>query len=513
MGMCRGRRERQDMIFQSLSLLEEGGGWERASLSWSLPSPAPSHRVSCSRSQIWKLIQSLLNGVSLTWEWRTKLSALKIWELYIRPWSVPSWPCCCASPAPVMEVSATADPSPSVLLPPAAAFLQRCMIGSGHCPCLRLVQSRNKSMMKTLPPKLAQTEDLNKLCYMNYRSGAVTFLDFSSLFCMCICVCSTVKSSFLRWNSIHEGERSVRGLTLVQGLRQHLSIFLSFFFLFPLPFRVCRAECVRAVTLRMFALKAWCQKAGGSAAEAPLWFGGELRSLCRQRWMALSESRRTVAGRAAPYPRRASRDESLRGGVCEGVRVAAVAACVYVCVCLGGWDAGRPRPTQWPHSAAAEAATDTSQFDMMQPLFLLLLSVSAGAEGCAVSGWGESGMWMWSWNSIVSSSRCNIVHVVSWHDQLWAERSCGARCLCNRLSELQTLAANSTSIKLGQTSPCTLADGVKKWLLICNGGVALCFCVTESKLSWRAGISSSALWSFRGKHEKSHLPFCLLIYR
>lgn len=49
-------------------------GWrlERASLSQSLPSPAPSHRgVSCSRSQNWKLIQSPLNGASLNWVLRT----------------------------------------------------------------------------------------------------------------------------------------------------------------------------------------------------------------------------------------------------------------------------------------------------------------------------------------------------------------------------------------------------------------------------------------------------------
>lgn len=69
---CGDRSERQEAGYD-FPMFERvykcaGGGWglKRASLSQSLPSPAPSHRGgSCSRSHNWKLIQSLLNGVSL----------------------------------------------------------------------------------------------------------------------------------------------------------------------------------------------------------------------------------------------------------------------------------------------------------------------------------------------------------------------------------------------------------------------------------------------------------------
>lgn len=59
----------------------------------------------------------------------------------------------------------------------------------------------------------------------------------------------------------------------------------------------------------------------------PLWLGGELRSLCRQQWMALSEgSARWQADLLRIHPER--RDESERGAS-KGVREA-------VCVCWGG---------------------------------------------------------------------------------------------------------------------------------------------------------------------------------
>lgn len=69
---------REDMIFLFQGVCLRGWRLKRASLSQSLPSPAPSHRpVSCSRSHNWKLIQSPLNGVCLNWVWRTKLSTRK----------------------------------------------------------------------------------------------------------------------------------------------------------------------------------------------------------------------------------------------------------------------------------------------------------------------------------------------------------------------------------------------------------------------------------------------------
>lgn len=66
--------DREDMIFflSFFRVCWRGWGLERASLSRSLPSPAPSHRgVTHSRSQNWKLIQSPLNGASLNWVFRT----------------------------------------------------------------------------------------------------------------------------------------------------------------------------------------------------------------------------------------------------------------------------------------------------------------------------------------------------------------------------------------------------------------------------------------------------------
>lgn len=122
------------------------------------------------------------------------------------------------------------------------------------------------------------------------------------------------------------GERCAKGLTLIQGLRQHLLVS------HPPQFFPC--ECVSGFTLRMFALRV------AKRQEAvKLWWGGEPGCLCRQRWMALWEgSAQWRAGLLFIQPQ--SAHESERGwGTTEAEAVCAVSKCV--------WEGGMLETVQW----------------------------------------------------------------------------------------------------------------------------------------------------------------------
>lgn len=188
----------------------------------------------------------------------------------------------------------------------------------------------------------------------------------------------------------------------------------------------------------------------------PLWLGGELRSLCRQQWMALSEgSARWQADLLRIHPER--RDESDRGAS-KGVREA-------VCVCVGEGDA--VRPVQWPHSAWVKSATDvpfSKWFD-------------AGALLLRGSTLGMYSVWLRRIRYVDGKLKQHRPTAQQTHLRAklyiwWVGRiSLGLRTAVEpivfcRLSDLPTLTANSTPIKSGQTSPWALADKVKKWLLI-----------------------------------------------
>lgn len=103
-----------------------------------------------------------------------------------------------------------------------------------------------------------------------------------------------------------------------------------------------------------------------------------------------------------------------------------------------------------------------------------------------------------------------IVHMVIWQDQLWTQNSCWAPLSTAGCQIFTTLAANSTPIKSEQTS-LRESHRVSKVALDLSRGVSLCFCGTESKLSWRAVVGS--LWSVHHEHERTHLPFCSFVYR
>lgn len=97
---------------------------------------------------------------------------------------------------------------------------------------------------------------------------------------------------------------------------------------------------------------------------------------------------------------------------------------------------------------------------------------------------------------------------VSWQDELWTQRSLLAHCL--PLSVRRFTSWLQTRLQLG-SGGLSLAVGVKKRTRDLSGGVPLCFRGTESKLGWEAEVGS--LWSAHRQHERSHLPFCSLVYR
>lgn len=117
-------------------------------------------------------------------------------------------------------------------------------------------------------------------------------------------------------------------------------------------------------------------------------------------------------------------------------------------------------------------------------------------------------------NNLADSPQHKTVHMVSWQDQPWTWSSCwsplsSAGCQIFKLS-LQIPLQLSLGKPLRER---LIGSYSEKVAFDLNGGVSLCFGGTESKLSWRAGFSSPVLWSVHREHEKSHLPFCLLIYR
>lgn len=97
---------------------------------------------------------------------------------------------------------------------------------------------------------------------------------------------------------------------------------------------------------------------------------------------------------------------------------------------------------------------------------------------------------------------------LKWH--MWVGRMSFELAHCLPLSVRRFTSWLQTRLQLG-SGGLSLAVGVKKRTRDLSGGVPLCFRGTESKLGWEAEVGS--LWSAHRQHERSHLPFCSLVYR
>lgn len=93
------------------------------------------------------------------------------------------------------------------------------------------------------------------------------------------------------------------------------------------------------------------------------------------------------------------------------------------------------------------------------------VSLSTVKVGCGVFGWGKSGMWKFHQTAEPAHLSAKPCIWRAGRISLGLRTAVRPIVFC-RLSDLQTLRANSTPIKSGQTSPRAFAARVKKWLLI-----------------------------------------------
>lgn len=171
------------------------------------------------------------------------------------------------------------------------------------------------------------------------------------------------------------------------------------------------------------------------------------------------------------------------------------------------------------NTAANSAAPDPSRGESergaskgMTEAASLLKGKKAANQSCQLQVYLNSTLWgvfptswMWVWGTSVTSGS-NEKHELAGWALSWELLS---RPLSSTVCHtFQLLTANSPSIRFqapligswGEKAPLDLSEGVQ-----------LCFRGTESKLGWEAGVGS--LWSAHRQHERSHLPFCSLVYR
>lgn len=113
----------------------------------------------------------------------------------------------------------------------------------------------------------------------------------------------------------------------------------------------------------------------------------------------------------------------------------------------------------------------------------------------------QLGVWVWS-TSVRSGSNatCGLAG--------WALKQLSHPLSSTVCQAFKLLTANSPSIRFQEP---LIGSWVKKAPLDLSEGVCLCFRGTKSKLGWEARVG--LLWSSHRRHERSHLPFCSLVYR
>lgn len=112
---------------------------------------------------------------------------------------------------------------------------------------------------------------------------------------------------------------------------------------------------------------------------------------------------------------------------------------------------------------------------------------------------------VWVWSTSVTSASNDTCELAEWALS-WEQLS---RPLSSTVGPtFKLLTANSPSIRIQEP---LIGSWGEKAPLDLSGGVQLCFRGTESKRGWEAGVGS--LWSAHRVHERSHLPFCSLVYR
>lgn len=189
------------------------------------------------------------------------------------------------------------------------------------------------------------------------------------------------------------------------------------------------------------------------------------------------------------------RDESEREAS-EGVTDA-------VCV-LGRGDAGRPRPIQWLQSAQVKSATNVPFSVLHDVLLIPPVWVQQGCLGKANLVCGLE-----IFNSLTSSPSTKLY--IWWFGRI----SFGLRtavephCLLPAVRSSQLLL--QIPLQLSPSKPLreSLMES-EKWLLIWADEYRF---VSVAQNQSSAGVVVGSLWSVHHEHERTHLPFCSLLYR